>query len=439
MKRWRGLKTLIHEAVDATVELVREGHESTARGVMRATDQVPPLRGSVRVVETVRRVTTDGVLGTIKFVNRSVEVVSDAGIDASAQLATQAGLEVPEGRPIELSSRPANAAALLGDAALGLVNAAIGDHLHATTSGLDLSMQLRAGDRYLAPTREAFTAALPEATGKVVVLIHGLGTTEWSWCLEARRYHGDPTANFGSLLAADLGYTPLYVRYNTGRPIADNGERFARLLEDVLQAYPVPITELTILGHSMGGLVTSSACHYAEAHDLRWADALSRVFYLGSPHQGAPFARFGHLVTETFASVDLPATQIMARILEKRSAGIQDLSHGRITDDSWLAPHPLARETLPLPHAAHHFISATITRDPEHPLGQLMGDLLVQVPSASGPSTHEHLFPIETDVQTYGGVWHHQLQNHPAVYAQIKSICAGAPATPTTPPADQPA
>jgi hypothetical protein len=83
MRRWRGLKSLIHDAVDATVELVREGHESTSRTVMRVTDEVPPLREPARVVDAVRRLGTSSVLGTIKVVNRSVQVVTDLGLDVA--------------------------------------------------------------------------------------------------------------------------------------------------------------------------------------------------------------------------------------------------------------------------------------------------------------------------------------------------------------------
>ena len=64
MKRWRGLKKLVHDAVDRTVDLAFEGHESTARNVMRVTDVIPPVREPARVVDAIRRVGTRGVLGT---------------------------------------------------------------------------------------------------------------------------------------------------------------------------------------------------------------------------------------------------------------------------------------------------------------------------------------------------------------------------------------
>lgn len=417
MRRWRGLKSLIHDAVDATVELVREGHESTSRTVMRVTDEVPPLREPARVVDAVRRLGTSSVLGTIKVVNRSVQVVTDVGLDVAL------GEYVPEVVPVPLTSSAMSSLHWVGDAALGLVNAAVGDHLHQTDSGLDLSMELRAGDRYVPLTTEALRAALPEATTKVALFVHGMATTEWSWSLKSETYHGDPAANFGSMLQRDLGYTPLFLRYNTGRHISECGRRLALLLDDLVRVYPAQPIELTLIGHSMGGLVISSACHYGEADQLPWTANVRRVFYLGSPHQGAPLAHFGHALTGALARVDLPATQILARILERRSAAVHDMRHAPIVDEHWLSDSPLAREALPLPHATHHFMSATMTVDPEHPVGRLMGDLLVRVPSASGPAMASSTFSIDTS--HYGGVMHHELQNHPAVYAQLVRLCAG--------------
>ena len=414
----RSLKSLVHDAVDATVDLIREGHESTARNVFRATDAVPGLRTPGRAVDVIRRVSTDGVLGSIKLVNRGVEVLTDAGFDAGTTLkGSQAAVSEPRPAPaIPLHSRPEGKAQLLGDAALGLLNGAVGDYLHRQGSALDLSMRLRVGDVYVEPEGPALAEALPNATPRVAIFVHGLATTEWSWCLEAESRFGDPEANFGTLLARDLGFTPLFVRYNTGREIADNAILFAELLERLAASYPVPIDDLTIVGHSMGGLITRGACAHGEARGLSWVERVTRVFYLGSPHTGAPFARFGQGAADIFGAIDLPGTQILARIIEGRSAGVQDLSAGHA---SILDPE---RGRLPLPHASHHFVASTLTEDPDHPVGRFFGDLLVRVPSAQG-GAERRAFPV-VQRSHHGGVWHHQLQTHPAVYEEILRACA---------------
>ncbi|MBX3273749.1 MAG: alpha/beta hydrolase [Sandaracinaceae bacterium] len=414
VRRWRGLKALLHDAVDATVDLVGEGHESTARTVRRVTDAAPAIREPARAIDALRRVSTHGVLGAIKVTNRALEAVTDAGLDvAERALLTDATPPAP----VPMRDDAPGGASWLGDAALGLVNAAVGHHLHEKDNGLGLSMVLRAGDRYVAP--EALGEALPEASPRVALFVHGLGTTEWSWCLEAEAYHGDPGASFGSLLARDLGVTPLWLRYNTGRHVSENGRELAALLERVRLGYPGGVEELTLVGHSMGGLVVRSACHYGEQDGLQWPSLVRHAFYLGSPHRGAPLAKLAHALDGVLEAIDLPGTRITSRVLRGRSHGIGDLRHGAIVDEDWLAPLPEASSDAPLLSGArHYFVSATLTEDAAHPLGRLAGDLLVRVPSASGPALRaQHSFPIDTVHR--GGVLHHQLQNHPAVYAQL--------------------
>jgi len=279
VKRIRGIKALVHDAVDKTVELVREGHESTSRAVLRVTDVVEPIAGPARTVDAVRRLSTDAVLGTIKLVNRGVEAVTDLGLDVAARARAGAREEGPAIEPaVPLRSDALKSGAWVLDAALGAVNAVVGDHLRARDNGLDLGMMLRVGDHYVprAATeglREAILAALDEAdqepTGRVAVFVHGLGTTEWSWCLEAEAYHGDPAATFGSLLSRELSITPLWARYNTGRHVSENGRALSDLLASLVAAYPTPIEEIILVGHSMGGLVVRSACHYGREHAPR--------------------------------------------------------------------------------------------------------------------------------------------------------------------------
>ncbi|MFK7999217.1 MAG: lipase family alpha/beta hydrolase [Polyangiales bacterium] len=422
MRTWRGVKALLHDAVDATLELVREGNESSARAVRRVSDEVEALAGPVQAIDELRRLSTSGVLSTIRLANRSIQSVSDFGL--SAAFPQGQGATAEAAAPVPLRSTVIGTKEWVGDATLGLLNAAVGDHLHRSGSELDLAMTVRIGDRYVAPDRAALAAALSsvETTPKVAVFVHGLGTTEWSWCLEADAYYGDSETTFASMLARDLAFTPIFIRYNTGRHVSDSGRSFAALLEELTLAYPQPIDDLSIFGHSMGGLVSSSACHHAEEHGMAWTKHLRRVFYFGSPHQGAPLARLGHALTETLGSVDLPATKILSRILEARSAGVHDLYNGAIVDEEWLTHHPLARDALPLDHAAHYFVSASVTEDAEHPVGKIIGDLLVRVSSAAGPRMSERAFPIDT--RHYGGVMHHHLQNHPAVYEQVRAACA---------------
>lgn len=412
MRRWRGLKKLIHDAVDTTVELVREGHESTSRGVRSVTDEISPLREPVRKIDGVRRVLTAGVLESVKGVNRVVEAVTDAGLDYAVRG------EPAEEVPVALRSDVAGSRNWLGDSALALLNAAVGDYLSQSGNQLDISMVFRIGDRYVPLTEEALAEAMPEGRPRVAFFVHGLGATEWSWFLAAEEYHGDSGASFATLLERDLGITPIFVRYNAGRHVSQNGRMLAEMLEVFVARYPGELAELNLFGHSMGGLVVRSACHHAEEAEHGWTRSVRRIFYLASPHRGAPLAKFGHLVGTSLAGIDLPTTRIISRIVEGRSDGIKDLRHGALIDEEWFEPHPLAsRDSIPAQHARHYFFGATVARDPEHPVSRIVGDLLVRVPSASGEAIASEQFEIST--RTYGGILHHQLQNHPDVYAQI--------------------
>lgn len=418
--KWHGLKSLVHDAIDASVNLVDVGHESTMRTVRAVADQVEPLRDPVRAIDDARRFSTRAVLATIKVVNRGVQSLTDAALDAA--LAADAA-EIGAQPALPMRSDAASTAAWLVDATQGLVNAAVGDQLRATRNGLDMSMVFRVADHYVPARPDVIASVLEAPSPRVALFVHGLGTTEWSWCLQSESYYGNPSTSFGSLLQDDLGYTPVYLRYNTGRRISDNGRLLAKRLERFVAAYPVPIEELVLVGHSMGGLVVRSACHYAVREGHQWPRRVRHVFCLGAPHRGAPLAKLGHRATALLDRIDLPATQIGARILASRSAGIKDLRVGAIIDEDWQRADPdLPTDAELLSHARHYFVSATITDDPDHPVGHLVGDLLVRVPSSTGPALRQAHFAIET--RRYGGILHHQLQNHPSVYAELRNACA---------------
>lgn len=443
-----GLKALVHDAIDTTTELVREGNESTARGVLRGVlavaDDTSSVARAARAIDGVRRATTDGVLASVRLVNRAVEVVTDKGIEAALHVADARALPDEESSEsaVPLRSDATERAAWWSDASVALVNAAVGDYLHRASNGLDVGMALRVGDRYVEAKEgvvgDAWRARGGSPGARLALYVHGLGTSEWSWSLEAAAYHGDPTATFGSLLERDLRIAPLWLRYNTGRHISENGRALAELLEHYVAAHERevgPIEELVLVGHSMGGLVVRSACHVASVEGLAWLGRVRRVFSLGSPHAGAPLAKLGHLATRVLGAIDLPGTLIPARILEGRSAGMKDLRFGSLVDDDWLGRDPDAlaeggATSVPLlPGIRYAFVSATVTRDAGHPVGVLLGDLLVREGSALGAGltrasddvVEQRDFRIET--ARFGGVMHHQLQNHPAVYEILRAAC----------------
>ena len=413
----------MHDAVDHTTALIEEGHDSAARVALRAVDLVAPGNPRAREINAARAHVTSNVLASVRAVNRLVRTVTDLGVDV-----VEAVAEPAEPAPVTMRSDATRRATTLADAALGAVNGVVGDALAARTNGLALDMSLRAGDQYLTLTPEGLRDAVPEPSSTLVVFVHGLCATEWSWCLGAEAYHGDPGANFGTLLARDLGVTPLFLRYNSGRHVSENGRDLAALLDALVAHWPVPVKRVALVGHSMGGLVIRSACHLADADRRPWRERLTHVACLASPHRGAALEKLGNVLGGVLEAIDLPGTRIPGRILQGRSAGIKDLRYGYIRDEDWAGFDPdalLEDRSGPLAlldDVAYCFVSATVTRDPEHPVGALLGDLLVRGPSASPEALTRRAFALDTG--RYGAVLHHQVQCHPDVYAQLRAFLA---------------
>ena len=260
------------------------------------------------------------------------------------------------------------------------LNGALGDHLEASGNRLAIKMGLLVAGQNITATPTNFAADLTEASPHLVVLVHGLGLSELSW-----RRNGVP--GIGARLRDELGYTPIYLRYNTGRHISSNGREFSRLLAELCDAWPVPVESLSLVGHGMGGLVIRSACFYANEEKSPWLPALRRVLFLGTPHHGAPLEKAGHAFD--LAVQKLPYLAPLAIGCHRR-VGIKDLRHGNLLDEDWqgLDPRQLASDTrkpVPLLQGVdYHFAVATIGKHSHDPLGSALGDLLVRLDSATG-------------------------------------------------------
>ena len=234
------------------------------------------------------------------------------------------------------------------------------------------------GDVLEPPLAIPTTVTVEGDSPRLAVFVHGLFETEHAW-----RYGGGP--RYGDRLP---GWAPVYVRYNTGRSIADNGRALAGELEALVAGREVE--EIALIGHSMGGLVSLSACHAGGD----WTRLVSHVITLGSPHTGAPLESAVHHAAELLGMI--PESRAFAALLRRRSAGIRDLRRGL---------------DLPLHGSARHcFVSATVTREKDHPVGRFVGDWLVLERSAS----HRTQEPFHV-----GSAHHLALLNHPAVYERL--------------------
>jgi hypothetical protein len=292
------------------------------------------------------------VYGSIRAIARLTGVTAEVAISA---LPERAATSSPEREKV-----------------VAALNGVLGDRLVETDNALALPMRLRLEG---APRDAPFAPPGDGASGRLLLMVHGLCLDDTSWA--------QPSG-----LARELGYTPVYVHYNSGLHISTNGRELARLLEELVSSWPVPVEELSILAHSMGGLVARSACHAAVEQNLSWPRVLRRVVFLGTPHQGAPLERLGSFVHGALGAAGHTAP--LARLGGLRSAGITDLRHGSLLDTDWQGRDRFARNSerprpVPLPAGVECFaIAASRRARPAGVTDRLVGDGLVPVPSALG-------------------------------------------------------
>jgi pimeloyl-ACP methyl ester carboxylesterase len=257
------------------------------------------------------------------------------------------------------------------EAFLAALNGVWGDHLVKTGNPLAIPMSLRVGGR---PCETALRAP----TGRLLVLVHGLARNDLHW---KRRDH-----DHGQALARDAGFTPVYLHYNSGRHVSENGRDFAALLEHLVATWPVPVEELVIVGHSMGGLVARSACSIGAGRP--WMRSLTKIVFLGTPHHGAPLERGGRII-DALLGVS-PYVAPFARLGKARSAGITDLRFGNLQDADWQHRDRYAQQhddrvSTPLPEGVRcYFVAATTAEMAKSLRSAVIGDGLVPLASALG-------------------------------------------------------
>lgn len=388
----RGASRLVIDATKRVTEVVEAMHTTIAEGPAVLGK---PLAGPVRVLNGL---VYGGIRGVTRLVGTSIEL-------ALAQLAPVLGESAPGPER---------------EAVLAVLNGVLGDYLAETENPLAIEMSLRHDGHPLELEREALREALPGAGGKLLVLLHGSCMNDLQWNRHGRDH--------GAALARDRGYTPVYLHYNSGLHVSTNGQKLDAMLEQLVAAWPVPLEELVLLGHSMGGLVARSACHYAETHPAgaarAWRKKLTKLVCLGTPHHGAPLERGGNWI-DVLLGVSRYSTPL-ARLGKLRSAGVTDLRFGNVLDEHWAGRDRFARaddprSALALPeNVACYALAGTTSAEGE---SNPFGDGLVPVDSALGRHDQTHLalgFP-EAHQFVAHGVGHLDLLSRPEVYAQLRS------------------
>jgi pimeloyl-ACP methyl ester carboxylesterase len=389
----RGAARLATDATAGLTSLVEAMHERIAR-----------LPGSSAALDG----RTNGISGLVYKTIRGVTRVAGGSLEA---LLGWVGPAL--GRYSDARERDTIVAAL---------NGVLGDYLVASGNPLATTMELRHGGAPLVLEREAMAAALPGASGKLLVLLHGLCMNDQQW---QRNGH-----DHGEALARELGWTPVYLRYNSGLHVSINGHAFAQQMQALVDAWPQPLQRVGVVGHSMGGLVTRSALHHAAQSRAPWAERLDDLVFLGTPHHGAPLERAGHWVDLVLGAT--PYAAPFARLGKVRSAGITDLRHGLLLDEDWVGRDRFARggdrrQPVPLPIGVRCYaVAASLGAQGGTLKEKLLGDGLVPLDSALGrhaDPAHTLAFPADRQWTGYG-MNHLDLLDNAEVYARLKEWLA---------------
>jgi pimeloyl-ACP methyl ester carboxylesterase len=323
---------------------VRSAIKLTEQAVVAVTDITEAVHQSVyATLGLSSRLPGPGITGFVYGSIRTITRLVGRGFDHSAlRLA-----------PLFQAVSQESAQAFPRQAVLAALNGVMGDRLAQSNSDLATPMGLFRRSR------------LPPSS-KVVILIHGLCMNDLQWRTGADASIQD----HGLSLEAELGFTPVYLRYNTGLSIEQNGRELAKKISLLQSHWGQTITEIAVVGHSMGGLVARHAIAAAHKQKLPWLGLLKKVVFLGTPHLGAPLEKAGHWIDMILGSTAYSAPFV--QLTQLRSQGIRDLRHGM-------------SKNLPWPdHLLAYTIAACTASKKSVLLDQVVGDGLVPLKSSQG-------------------------------------------------------
>ena len=339
---------------------------------------------------------------------------------------------------------------------LPVLNGALGDQLAARFDQRAIQMSFRRGNLDVAVANLGLT----EPRQKTVIYIHGLMGDELIW----QTGFGDAPGSrrYGPRLAEETRSRALYLRFNSGLHLSENGRELNRLLTELVDAWPDAIGELVLVGHSMGGLIIRSAGYYASLNEesgrkkeeLRsdpealstdsssffiphsslseapWLAHLRSIFLIGTPNDGSWLEQNSHFTARLLERINLFPTRFLSKALNQRSNGIKDLRYSILVDEDWQDAHandltPPRTPVPPLPGVQYHILMGSwLKATRPSALREYFGDGLVGHGSARGHATFgdEAALPAGSSVRTavFSQQHHGGLLTHPEVFQYLK-------------------
>ena len=342
---------------------------------------------------------------------------------------------------------------------LPVLNGALGNQLATRFDPRAIRMSFRRGGHDVAVA----DLGLAEPHQKTVVYVHGLMGDELIW----QTGFGDAPGSrrYGPRLAEETRSRALYLRFNSGLHLSENGRELHRLLSELVETWPDAIGELVLVGHSMGGLIIRSAGHYATLNEeLRikneeltgesrktttdnssffiphsslsaaeraaWLAHLRSIFLIGTPNDGSWLEQNSHFTARLLERINLFPTRFLSKALNQRSNGIKDLRYSILVDEDWQDAHaddltPPRTPVPPLPGVQYHILMGSWLRATRpSALREYFGDGLVGHGSARGHATFGDDAALSAGASVRTTVFNQQhhggLLSHPEVFQYLK-------------------
>jgi pimeloyl-ACP methyl ester carboxylesterase len=347
----QGLTHLIMDATVGVTDLVEEMHKQVVH---------PPFLPSTSIQKLITKIagfTFSNIRWSTKMIGNSVSKILKHITPAIGNIKSSDKKEV----------------------LLSVLNGVIGDHLEEKENPLKIDMQFRYQSKAIQIDNESLKETYPKINGKILLMIHGSCMSDIQW---NRKNH-----NHGEILSEKLDKTPIYLNYNSGKHISTNGKELNKNLQKLIENWPVPVEEIVIIAHSMGGLLTRSVLYYAGQNENNWTKHLKKVAFLGTPHHGSHVERMGNYLDLILESV--PYLKPFARLGKIRSAGVTDLRYGNLIDEDWqhigrFERKGDQRKHIQLPNKIEFFAVAAVIGKKTTGSTRIFGDNLVDVKSALG-------------------------------------------------------
>ncbi len=215
-----------------------------------------------------------------------------------------------------------------------VLSSILGSSHNSLISLTEIKMSFRSYGKDIS-SEEVLSAYKQSGLSKIILFIPGLFTDESLWL--DRTLTIDNRNVISSGIADDYkkrGYFPIFIRFNHGKHISDNGKELLLLLSDLLNKDSS--LRLNVFCYSIGCLVFRSTLYYARENFSEISiKNIDKVIFISSPDGGSYLEKAGFWATFLMERAPTLAIQLIGVIGNLRSDAIKDLSHGVIREEDW--------------------------------------------------------------------------------------------------------